>query len=108
MRYRHLVLHSTGEVTTPSQILSGKVPFGQYQPVAHVLAVIHRHERPPKEPRDSLEGVSYAKYWKIAANCWAVKARNRPTTASAKSKWQSAMEAESERYASCPHWSEFS
>ena len=100
--------HSIQEVTPISQILSGRVPFSQYSFVALVMAVTFRHERPPKEPQESLQGVSYAKYWEIAEACWDVEARNRPTMASTVSKWQSAMEVESYRYAPSPHWPDLS
>ena len=63
------------------------------------MAVVIRHERPPKEPQEFPKGVSYAEYWEIAEDCWAVEARNRLPMASAVSKWRAAMEVESKMYA---------
>ena len=107
MKYRYPVAtfdRRSNSSLSLSQILSGKIPFHQYQPVPLAIAVTYRHERPPKEPQESPDGVSYAEYWEIAEDCWAVEARNRPTMASTVSKWQSAMEVESKRYAPSLHW----
>ncbi len=80
-------LKYAGSVLPLRKILSGKVPFHQYTTTAVILAVVRRHERPPKEPQESSSGRSYAEVWKIAEQCWVTDTGARPTMVEAVGQW---------------------
>lgn len=42
-------------------------------------AIVELHERPPMEPKISLDGFSYISVWRIASQCWQDNPADRPS-----------------------------
>ncbi|KIO31704.1 hypothetical protein M407DRAFT_48542, partial [Tulasnella calospora MUT 4182] len=56
---------------TIAEVLAGKAPFSHLKNDPAVMhAVVDDNERPPKQPLESLSGVSYKNVWEVAEACW--------------------------------------
>ncbi|KAG8903244.1 hypothetical protein FRB99_003561 [Tulasnella sp. 403] len=60
------------------EVLSGKIPFDEYDPPMLLTAILINDERPRKLPATSSKGVSYEYLWAVAEKCWAKNATERP------------------------------
>lgn len=69
---------------TIAEVLAGKEPFAHLSnPVALVVAVKWKNERPVKDPVLSPNGESYEEGWNVAAACWPTNPSERISMAEA-------------------------
>lgn len=64
-----------------AKVLSGRIPF-EGKPISSIIvAILINDKRPPMEPQEAANGVSYAGAWVTASICWAKSPASRPAIA---------------------------
>lgn len=60
------------------QVVSGKRPFAEYELAQMVVAIVVRHEKPPRESFSLTANELYGCLWAVAERCWSTRPQNRP------------------------------